>query len=210
MKYRNFVLTAVLIVLMLTVSVHAVAEKNGEILANTCLGCHGVPSYTNVYPSYKVPKLAGQHKEYIISALQAYRSGNRSHPTMKVQSMRLSYSDITAIAAYFGQMKSEKGDPNAMIPENLKTQVLTCAACHSNDGNSLVPTFPRIAGQHESYIYQSLTDYKSGKRNNPIMLGIVSTLSDNDMKVLAKYFASRKGLGTISLSETSEQTIRFD
>ena len=53
--------------------------EHGKDLANTCLGCHGVPGYRNAYPNYSVPKLEGQHPEYIVLALQSYRSGERSH-----------------------------------------------------------------------------------------------------------------------------------
>ena len=196
MKYKIFILV---IGIALLVPMQAIAEKTGKTLSDTCLGCHGLASYTNVYPSYKVPKLAGQHKDYLVAALQSYRVGQRKHPTMMTQAGRLSDQDITNIAEYFSKLESAKGNPNAIISKSVQKQAATCVACHSNDGNSLVPTFPRIAGQYESYLYQSLKDYKSGIRNNPIMLGIVATLSDHDMKVLSKYFASRKGLGTISL-----------
>jgi cytochrome c553 len=73
--------------------------------AVTCLGCHGVPSYSNAYPMYKVPKLGGQHAQYLVSALQAYRSGQRNHPTMGAQASNLSDEDMQDIAAYF---ESEK------------------------------------------------------------------------------------------------------
>lgn len=69
-----------------------------------------------------------------------------------------------------------------------------CAACHGADGNSPTPSFPKLAGQHEDYLYHSLKDYKTGKRKNPIMSGQVANLSDRDMKDLAAYFARQKGL----------------
>lgn len=74
--------------------------ENGAILGETCLGCHGVGSYTNVYPTYKVPKLGGQHGEYIAAALIAYRNGERSHPTMEAQAARLTDQEIADISAY--------------------------------------------------------------------------------------------------------------
>lgn len=75
-----------------------------------------------------------------------------------------------------------------------KAKSAACAACHGVDGNSPVPSFPKLAGQHEDYMYHSLKDYKSGKRKNPIMAGQVANLSDQDMKDLAAYFARQKGL----------------
>src|SRR4051812_26600234 len=59
--------------------------EHGKAISYTCLGCHGVPGYRNAYPNYSVPKLEGQHPEYIVIALQSYRSGERSHLTMHSQ-----------------------------------------------------------------------------------------------------------------------------
>ncbi len=73
----------------------------GKVIAYTCTGCHGIPFYKNVYPTYTVPKLGGQNEEYLISALKAYRSGKREHPTMQAQSATLSDQDIVDVSAYF-------------------------------------------------------------------------------------------------------------
>ena len=75
-----------------------------------------------------------------------------------------------------------------------KAKSATCAGCHGADGNSATAMFPKLAGQHEDYLYHSLKDYKSGKRKNPIMSGQVATLSDQDMQDLAAFFAKQKGL----------------
>jgi cytochrome c553 len=75
-----------------------------------------------------------------------------------------------------------------------KAKSSTCAGCHGADGNSATPSFPKLAGQHEDYLYHSLKDYKAGKRKNPIMSGQVANLSDQDMKDLAAFFARQKGL----------------
>jgi len=75
----------------------------GELLAYTCKGCHGVPFYKNVYPTYSVPKLGGQNQEYLVDALKAYRSGERNHATMQAQASTLSDQDIADVAAYFVQ-----------------------------------------------------------------------------------------------------------
>lgn len=76
----------------------------GAEKAFTCMGCHGVPSYNNVYPTYHVPKLGGQHAEYIVAALKAYKQGQRPHPTMHAQASSLSEEDMQDIAAYFAQL----------------------------------------------------------------------------------------------------------
>jgi len=68
-----------------------------------------------------------------------------------------------------------------------------CAACHGPDGNKPSdPTQPVLAGQHYDYLVRALTDYKIGRRNNPIMKGFAATLSKKDIEDLAAWFASQK------------------
>ena len=81
--------------------------EQGKVKAIPCLGCHGIPGYANVYPTYHVPKVAGQHAQYLELALKAYRDGNRSHKTMIAQAASLSDQDIADIAAYFATVESE-------------------------------------------------------------------------------------------------------
>jgi cytochrome c553 len=64
--------------------------QRGKQLGYTCLGCHGIENYKNVYPTYNVPKLVGQHPEYLVAALKGYRSKDRSHGTMYAQASSLS------------------------------------------------------------------------------------------------------------------------
>ena len=73
----------------------------GYFKAKTCMGCHASPSRTNVYPTYNVPMIAGQHPEFIMSALKAYATGQRIHPTMVANASTLSEQDMADIAAFF-------------------------------------------------------------------------------------------------------------
>ena len=77
-----------------------------------------------------------------------------------------------------------------------KEKSATCVACHGADGNSTDPQFPRLAGQHASYLERALLDYRSGARKNPIMAGFAAGLSDADIADLAAYYASQSGLIT--------------
>ena len=77
----------------------------GEIKATTCLGCHGISNYNNVYPVYKVPKIGGQNEKYLVSALQAYKSGERTHATMQAQASSMSNEDIADVSAWFASLK---------------------------------------------------------------------------------------------------------
>lgn len=67
-----------------------------------------------------------------------------------------------------------------------------CAACHGADGNSMVPANPKLAQQHPEYIQKQLQEFKSGKRANPIMMGMVAALSDEDMKNIAVWLSTQK------------------
>ena len=69
-----------------------------------------------------------------------------------------------------------------------------CAACHGVDGNSTVPNWPKLAGQHEKYLARQVTLIKSGDRQVPEMLGIVPGLSDQDIEDLSAYFASQEAV----------------
>jgi cytochrome c553 len=73
----------------------------GRIKAESCMGCHAIPSYSNAYPNYHVPKVGGQNEAYVISALLAYRKGIRGHDTMHLNASSLSDQDIADIAAFF-------------------------------------------------------------------------------------------------------------
>lgn len=98
-----------------------------------------------------------------------------------------------------------KGDPEAG-----KAKSMVCAACHGNDGNSMIPMNPKIAGQHEGYLYKQLSEFKlasqtGGKegRNNAVMNGMAAPLSEQDMKDLAAYFSSQD----LKAGETPEDVI---
>ena len=79
-------------------------------------------------------------------------------------------------------------------PVRGKEKSLSCQACHGPDGNSPVPMFPIIAGQHRDYLLHSMRSYRTGERTNPIMVTIVQPLSDQDLKDLAAYYAAQEGL----------------
>jgi cytochrome c553 len=78
--------------------------EEGRRKAYTCTGCHGIPGYRNVYPHYHVPLIGGQNYEYLVNALNAYRSGERTHPTMRAQAEGYSLQDIREISAYLSSL----------------------------------------------------------------------------------------------------------
>ena len=82
--------------------------KAGKTLAYTCTGCHGISEYKNAYPSYRVPKIAGQNEKYLLAALHGYKKGERNHPTMKAQASSYSDQDMANIAAHLSRLSSKK------------------------------------------------------------------------------------------------------
>lgn len=69
-----------------------------------CEGCHGIPGYKTAFPAvYNVPKLGGQHAGYLVKALQGYKAGERSHPTMRAIAAGLSDQDMADLAAYYAE-----------------------------------------------------------------------------------------------------------
>jgi cytochrome c553 len=76
--------------------------KAGEQKITMCVGCHGIPGYRTAYPEvYSVPKIGGQHADYIVAALKGYKSGDRSHPSMVGIAAGLSDKDMEDLAAYY-------------------------------------------------------------------------------------------------------------
>jgi cytochrome c553 len=82
------------------------APKTGQRMDNAialCIGCHGIPGYKTAFPSvYHVPKIAGQQPGYIVNALKAYKSGERSHPSMRGIAATLTEDDMKQLAEHYG------------------------------------------------------------------------------------------------------------
>ncbi len=77
------------------------AKKN-----SMCIGCHGIPDYKTAFPTvYRVPKINGQSEKYLVAALNAYKTGERNHPSMKGISAGLSDQDMADLAAYYANKK---------------------------------------------------------------------------------------------------------
>lgn len=167
----------------------------GKKLGYTCLGCHGIDGYRNAYPSYRVPKLGGQKAAYLEIALRGYRDGMRSHPTMQAQASSLSDQDIADVSAYLATLGNDTvaagGSPGASFEK-----AAACAACHGANGISVAATWPTLAGQHEDYLEHSLNAYRNGQRKDPVMTAQAALITDQDVVLLARYFASLEGLET--------------
>jgi cytochrome c553 len=194
-------LAAVVLVAAAFFARSAVADTDieaGKQIAYSCLGCHGIDGYRNAYPSYRVPKLGGQKATYLKIALKGYREGKRSHPTMTGQASSLTDQDIENVAAYLasigGDTVAAGGSRNASFDK-----AEACTACHGQNGVSVNPLWPTLAGQHEDYLVEALSSYRDGSRNDPLMSAQAVLIAQEDLALLAKYFAGLEGLETTKL-----------
>lgn len=167
----------------------------GEAIGYSCLGCHGIEGYRNMYPSFRVPKLGGQKAAYLEAALKGYRDGTRAHPTMVAQASSLSDQQIADVAAYLATLGEETVEAGGDEAPPFD-KAATCAACHGQNGIGASPVWPTLAGQYESYLVHSLNQYRNGERTNAVMAPMAAPLTDEDVVQLARYYASLKGLET--------------
>ncbi len=107
----NVMLVALAMGMLATSAARAASDQGdaeaGRVKSLGCMGCHAIPGYSNIYPTYHVPRVGGQHAQYIIEALKAYKSKQRSHPTMQAQAATLSEDDMKDIAAFFSLPRPE-------------------------------------------------------------------------------------------------------
>jgi cytochrome c553 len=194
-----------LVAAALVVSVPATAAGDpvkGKEIAYTCLGCHGIETYKNVYPTFSVPKLRGQHPEYIVSALQAYAKSERSHATMHAHAVSLSDQDMQDIAAYLGGVLLTPGkNPVGTRP----AAAAACEQCHGRDGVGIQNIYPTISGQHTDYIEHALETYRSGARKSAtaqLMAQYAKQLKPEEVRQVAEYFSKQQpALKTVPIKE---------
>lgn len=197
----------------MSTAAHAQDAKAGQKKVAMCLGCHNIPGYQASFPEiYKVPKIAGQNAKYIVSALTAYKKGDRRHPSMRAIATTLSDQDMADVAAYYEQLdKGAEAPPQAAEPPAQVAKLLAqanCVSCHgANFSKPIDPSYPKLAGQHADYLYVALKAYQTDHnpvlgRNNPIMMGMARPFTHPEIKALSKYLASLPGeLKTVQLPE---------
>ena len=208
----NKLLTSVFAVAVASVTAFSVQAqevkgdaKAGETKIAMCIGCHGIQGYQATFPEvYKVPKISGQNAKYIEVVLDAYRKGDRKHPSMRGIATSLSDQDIADVAAYYGQHGSDKAvelpaprEPGAQVAALL--QKGACVSCHGdNFSKSIDPSYPKLAGQHADYLYAALKAYRDNAnhtwgRGNPVMAGMAKQFSTPELKAMAQYIGSLPG-----------------
>lgn len=104
-----------------------------------------------------------------------------------VKSLFVALLAVSSIASASEEKKAVKADP----AKGEAIFAATCIGCHGVAGNSMIPTNPKLSGQHEAYIYKQLNNFKTPDRMNPVMIAFASTLSDDDMKNVAAYLSAQ-------------------
>ncbi len=192
-----FLLLALTPPVMLAVSRAASAgdAAAGKALAEGCSGCHGADG---VSQTPLTPSLAGQPDDFVQWQLVYYRGGSRKSEVMGPIAEALSNEEIRNLGAYYASLPPPKAGPAsasdaaAQNGERLAVQ-RHCKSCHGDDYAGVGPA-ARLAGQREDVLLKALQDFKSGAR---IGSGVASMadatygLSDDDMRALAHYMATR-------------------
>ena len=199
--------------MIVSTAARAQDAKAGEKKMQMCAGCHNLPGYQASFPEiYKVPKIAGQNAKYIVSALNAYKKGERKHPSMRAIAGSLSDQDMADVAAFYEQL--EKGAAAPAAPAEAPADIAklltkaNCESCHGkNFSTPIDPSYPKLAGQHADYLYVALKAYQTDHnprvgRSNAIMMGMARPFTHAEIKALSKYLASLPGeLKTVELRE---------
>lgn len=175
--------------------------KAGEGKIAMCIGCHGIQGYQASFPEvYKVPMIGGQNEAYIVSALNAYKKGERKHPTMRGIADSLSEQDIADVAAFYAGHGKTKGarpaEANAAVTALL--QKGACFSCHGEGFSKPIdPSYPKVAGQYSDYVFRALQSYKTESnpligRSNGVMAGIAKQFKNDELQQLAKYIGAQE------------------
>jgi cytochrome c553 len=177
--------------------------KSLEAKVAMCIGCHGIKGYQASFPEvYRVPMISGQSAKYIVTALTAYKAGDRKHPTMRGIAESLTEQDINDIANYYAASGADAShqlaekpnrEPNAQVAALLNKAA--CASCHGANLSKPIDVYPKIAGQHKDYLFAALRAYKTENnattgRNNAVMGAIAKQFSNAELKALADYVSS--------------------
>ncbi len=176
----------------------------GRLATQVCASCHG-PRGDSISPAF--PKISGQRAEYLESQLKAFRDRTRADPMAQAymwgMTSQLSDDSIKRLAVFYAGQKPASGKRgNAKLVQSGRAiyeggipeaKVQACITCHGKnaEGNTM---FPRLAGQHAEYLVKQLVLFKNSLReggNAPIMHGITTGMSFEQMQAVAAYLMSK-------------------
>jgi cytochrome c553 len=162
----------------------------GKQRAAACASCHGAEG---ISPNDTWPNLAGQNAVYLARILAAYKSGDQKDVAMTPLAQGLNNADIQNLSAYFAGLSCKSGPSGATVGDVAagKSLAKNCTACHGEAGIGGNPAWPKLAAQKPGYLVNALKAFKAGLRQDPMMAGVSSGLSDTDIANLAAYYAAQ-------------------
>ena len=165
----------------------SVASAEEPSALAVCAACHGTDG-VGIDASYA--NLGGQHADYLVLQLKAFRSGDRSNPIMNPIAAQLSDQDITELALWFSlQPLVATANGNPALVEEGRNRAGYCHACHGMEGHPVATEWPILAGQSAPYIANQLMGFKRGARYHPLMINMVRDLDPSAMSALGAYYA---------------------
>lgn len=187
----RFGATAVFLLVALVPSANAGLEE-GRQKSQVCAACHGADGNS---PNPAVPSLAGQPRQFLVTALFMFREGRRKDPQMSPFAEKLSNADFNDLALFYTSQKmappTRKTAPEKMAQGKAISEKNNCTACHTA---SLVgqQQMPRLAGQHYEYLLEQLKQFKATTRGDMdgTMTSAAQALSPADIEVLADYMSA--------------------
>lgn len=173
----------------------------GEAKTAACMACHGSDG-NSVNPEW--PKIAGQHAGYLFEQMKHFKQPQADSPRYNAlmfgQMQALTEDDMKNVASYYAAQSMSPGvaDPDAAsFGEKIyrggiaEKNVAACIACHgpAGEGNAAAK-YPKVGGQHATFLVDQLKRYKSGERRsdmNQVMRNIAAAMSEDEMQAVAEY-----------------------
>ena len=184
------------------------ARRPIEEKAQLCTACHG----ENGIPQDKtIPVIWGQHQGYTYLQLRDYKSGDRKNDLMSPLAQALERDDMMALAHYFAKkrwpgLQQPPAPPDVAARAQRANVAVGCTGCHQGEYQG-EGTQPRLAGQTEEYMQQSMLDFRTRKRgNNPGMSDLMMAISEEDIAACAEYLAGLQYIAGIVVGPTHRAT----
>lgn len=160
----------------------------GKTAAAGCAGCHGD---SGISKTPGMPSLVGLDPKYLVTAMKAYKTGQRKNEMMKSMMGAVADTDIDNIALYYALQKPARSPTPATGDQAAgKAASAACAGCHGDKGVSSNPTMPSLAGQDAQYLAAALHGYKDGSRADETMSGLAASIDESAAKNLAAFYAN--------------------
>jgi DmsE family decaheme c-type cytochrome len=141
-------------------------KRGSRTKAIACAACHGPGGVSH---TAGMPSLVGQDPEYLVPAMRAYVNGDRKHRLMNALFVGVGEAELENMAHYYaGQSPARAQTPLIGDPSAGKTAGALCMECHGEQGVSIDPAWPSLAGQDARYLADAIADYKDGSRSKVI------------------------------------------